>query len=144
MSREATTAKKERPRAATTSYTVRFRKRQRRRTRPHQEATTGRIPRVTRLLALAHKIDGMIRAGEIKNWAEAARLLGVTRARMTQIANLALLAPIIQEMILNLSPHEEGRHRVSEHDIRPLVRFVEWTMQHRAWPQLTRHNTSSS
>src|SRR5436309_368869 len=63
----------------------------------------GRVPRVTRLLALAHKIDGQIRSGEIRNWAEAARLVGVTRARMTQIAKLLLLAPKIQESILDLS-----------------------------------------
>ena len=61
---------------------------------------SGRIPRVTRLLALAHRIDGMIRERDLRDWAEAARLIGVTRARMTQIANLLLLAPELQERIL--------------------------------------------
>lgn len=63
-----------------------------------------RLPRVTRLLVLAHRIGGMIRAGEIRNWAEAARMAGVTRARMTQIANLTLLSPTIQDAILATSP----------------------------------------
>ena len=45
------------------------------------------------LLALAHQIDRMIRRGEIASLAEAARICGVTRARMTQITNLMLLAP---------------------------------------------------
>ncbi len=44
----------------------------------------GRVPRVTCLLALAHEIDGMVRSGEIRDWAEASHLVGVTQARMTQ------------------------------------------------------------
>ena len=64
MSKEAVAARRERTGAATASYCVQFKKRPRRRTRPHHEATIRRIPRVTRLLALAYKIDGMICAGE--------------------------------------------------------------------------------
>ena len=74
---------------------------------------TGRIPRATRMLALAHKIDGMIRTGELRDLADAARAIGVTRARMTQIANLLLLAPEIQEAILDLPPVTNGRDPVS-------------------------------
>ena len=45
-------------------------------------APTGRVPRVVQLLALAHKIDGMIRNGELDDLAEAARRLNLTRARI--------------------------------------------------------------
>jgi len=89
----------------------------------------GRIPRVTRLLALAHRIEGMIRTGKLKDWAEAARLIGITRARMTQIINLLLLAPAIQEVILFLSPTEEGRDNLSENDLRAIVARVNWRQQ---------------
>ena len=63
-------------------------------------APTGRVPRVARLLALAHRIDRMVHDGEIRNLSEAARRLGLTRARVTQVMNLLLLAPEIQEAIL--------------------------------------------
>ncbi len=89
----------------------------------------GRVPRVMRLLAFAHKIDRMIRSGEIRDWAEAARLVGVTRARMTQIARLILLAPKIQEWILNLSNVTRGPDPVSERTLRIAAAQVDWQRQ---------------
>src|SRR5713226_5996272 len=91
--------------------------------------SVGRIPRVTRLLALAHRIDMMIRSGEIRDWAEAARLAGVTRARMTQIAKLLLLAPRIQERILNLSNVTRGPDLITERALRPVATQVDWQRQ---------------
>ena len=108
---------------------MQFHKRPRRRNQRQQEPTVGRIPRVTRLLALAHKIDGMIRTGEIKDWAEAARLVGVTRARMTQIANLFLLAPDVQESVLCSPPDCRRQSQVTERALREIVALVNWSEQ---------------
>lgn len=132
MSRAAA-ARRTRPCATTASYTVHFQKRSRRRTPQHQEPTVGRIPRVTRSLALAHKIHGMIRAGEIKDWAEAARIIRVTRARMTQIANLLLLAPSIQEEIVDLTSLTSGVQSLAEHGLRSIAANAEWCNQKIAW-----------
>lgn len=129
MSREATAAKRTCPHAATASYTVQFQKRSGHRTQRHQEPTAGRVPRVTHLLALAHKIDGMIRAGEIKDLAETARLLGVTRARITQIVNLTLLAPGIQESILFLGDDDAKRMQRFERDLRIVLSEADWRKQ---------------
>ena len=90
---------------------------------------SGRIPRVTRLLALAHRIEGMIRTGELKDWAEASRLIEVTRARMTQIANLLLLAPEIQEVILVLLRNKNSLDSVSDRPLRPILIVNDWTQQ---------------
>ena len=129
MTRKATAARRARPCAASASYTVHFHKQPRRPIQHQQDPTAGRVPRVTRLLALAHKIDGMIRSGEIRGWAEAARLIGVTRARMTQIANLLLLAPEIQEAILYLPMALKGRARVTEHNLREIAQRSDWVDQ---------------
>jgi len=104
---------------------------QRPKTAPQKERSdqAGRVPRVARLLALAHRIDGNIRSGEIRDWADAARLLGVTRGRMTQIANLLLLAPEIQEAILELLPVISGQDPVSERVLRGVAARVEWQSQ---------------
>jgi len=59
-----------------------------------------RIPRITRLMALAIKFQDMIDRGEVRDYAELARLGFVTRARVTQIMNLTLLAPGVQEELL--------------------------------------------
>jgi hypothetical protein len=59
-----------------------------------------RVPRTARLLALAHKFQGMLDRGEVESMADLARLGRVSRARITQIMDLLLLAPEIQEELL--------------------------------------------
>ena len=131
-------------RSPRTTYTTNFKKRQQKRSGASQDTSVGRIPRVTRLLALAHKIDGAIRSGEIRDWARAARLVGVTRARMTQIANLLLLAPEIQEKILTLSSILEGRDSITERDTREAASHMDWRTQAVAWRSLRENSGDPS
>ena len=70
--------------------------------RPTEPLTEGRQPRVSRLMALAHHLEQLVTSGQVKDYAELARLGRVTRARISQIMNLLLLAPDIQEEILFL------------------------------------------
>ena len=93
----------------------------------------GRVPRITRLMALAIKIDGLIAAGAITSQADAARLGHVSRARMTQIMNLLLLAPDIQEQILNLPRVKRGHDPIRETHLRPLVGEIDWNDQRALW-----------
>ena len=60
-----------------------------------------RIPRITRLMALAIKFQEMVDRGEVRDYADLARLGYVSRARLTQIMNLLLLAPDLQEVLLS-------------------------------------------
>ena len=53
----------------------------------------GRLPRVSRLLALAHRLDELVRTGVVADYATLAELAYVSRARISQITNLLLLAP---------------------------------------------------
>ena len=55
--------------------------------------------RAARMLALAHHVERQIEDGTIPGYAAAARALGVTRARVTQLMNLLLLAPELQARI---------------------------------------------
>src|ERR1700722_7653073 len=68
----------------------------------------GKLPRVTRLMALAIKLQELVDRGEVRDFAELATLGYVTRARMTQIMNLLNLAPEIQEQILLLPTTKHG------------------------------------
>jgi hypothetical protein len=71
-----------------------------------------RVSRTARLLALAYHVERQIEAGAIKDYAEAAIRLGVTRARMTQVVNLQWLPIEVQERILaGLSQMSERRSR---------------------------------
>lgn len=89
----------------------------------------GRVPRITKLMALAIKFDQMIRDGVVKDQAELARLGFVTRARMTQIMNLLNLAPDIQVTVLDLNPVEAGKDEVTERQIRHIAELADWRKQ---------------
>jgi predicted XRE-type DNA-binding protein len=60
----------------------------------------GTAERLARRLALAVWIERKIEAGELEDYAHAARVLGVTRARVSQVAGLALLPAAEQNRIL--------------------------------------------
>jgi hypothetical protein len=98
--------------------------------------TPGRVPRVARLLALAHRLERLVRTGVVKDYAEAARLGHVTRARISQIMSLLYLAPDIQEMILFLPRIERGRDWIVLHELLPIAAAADWTKQRRIWRRL--------
>jgi len=98
----------------------------------------GKVPRVARLMALAIKIDDLVRRGEIADYAEAARLGHVTRARMSQIMNLINLAPDIQEQILLLSPTNSGADSFGERELRPIADRRDWAEQRRMWKEVAK------
>jgi len=95
--------------------------------------TKGTIPRVSRLLALAHHIQELIDTGQVKDLAEVARRGHVSRARVTQIMNLLLLAPDIQEEILFLPWTTEGGDIVTERAVRTVIGDPSFVNQRHVW-----------
>jgi hypothetical protein len=96
-------------------------------------ATAGRVPRVSRIMALAIRFDGLIRDGVVKDQAELARLGHVSRARLSQIMDLLCLAPDIQEAVLFLPAVDRGREAILEKNLRPVAAVPSWTKQRRMW-----------
>jgi DNA invertase Pin-like site-specific DNA recombinase len=103
---------------------------------PGQHAAARRLPRLTRLLALAVKCEGLVRSGAIPDYAELARRGWVTRARITQIMNLLHLAAPIQEEILHWPAGTSERDPVSERGLRRLTRIPSWSKQLELWREL--------
>lgn len=54
-------------------------------------------PRQARLLALAHRWQRLLDEGQIESQAEIARMMGISKARVSQILDLALLPPSVQK-----------------------------------------------
>ncbi len=79
--------------------------------------------RIARMLALAYFVERRIEAGEIKDYAEAARRLGVSRARISQVVDLVNLAPGLQDRILN------GKITIAERNLRGVLRDPLWKRQ---------------
>lgn len=96
----------------------------------------GRVPRVSKLMALAIKFDRLIREGAVRDFAEIARLGHVTRARVTQIMNLLHLAPDIQEEILFLPRITKGDDPIVERHLRPIIKLLDWRDQRRRWREM--------
>lgn len=97
--------------------------------RQPREKVGPRIPRISKLMALAIKMRGMVDRGEVRDYAELARLAQVTRARITQIMNLNLLAPELQEWLLFLERAEAGRDAITLKDIQGSCLEANWKSQ---------------
>jgi hypothetical protein len=84
-------------------------------------------------MALAIKFQDMVDRGELRDYADLARLGYVTRARITQIMNLLNLAPDIQEEILFLPRNGVGTAATAERNLRRLTAVVSWNRQGNMW-----------
>lgn len=91
-----------------------------------------RIPRIARLMALAMKFQQMVDRGEVRDYADLARLGYVSRARITQIMNLLSFAPDIQKDLLFASSDAPA-----ERSLRHVISEIHWTEQRNLWEQLT-------
>jgi len=100
------------------------------------QASSGRAPRVTCLLALAHRFEELVRSGEMRNYSDIARLGHVSRARISQILKLLTLAPSIQEHLLFLPSSIAAYEAIHERDLRKLMREPRWDRQRELFARL--------
>lgn len=99
-------------------------------------AQAGRIPRISRLMAVAIRLEHLLLTGQVSDVTELARLGHVTQPRMSQILNLALLAPDIQEELLFLPRVETGKPTIHEKMLRPVSAEMDWEKQREMWRAL--------
>lgn len=90
---------------------------------------------IARRIALAHHLNALIERGELRDQADAARRLGISAARATQICDLALLDPTIQAAVLLGQCEPRDRH------LREVGRHAFWNDQRRAFLALFPHAT---
>ena len=87
-----------------------------------------RPARVALMLALAHKIAAAIASGQLRDQADAAHRLDLTRARVTQLLALLALAPDLQERVLFLEA-VDGIEPLTERALRFATRATSWEDQ---------------
>ena len=87
------------------------------------------MPRVSRLMALAIKVERLVQEGEFRNHRALAEAGQISRARLSQIMRLTDLAPSIQEELLFLPKTIAGPDRISEKALRPVARSLDWDIQ---------------
>lgn len=96
----------------------------------------GRLPRITRYMALAIYYEDLIRKGHVHDYAEIATLGHVTRARVTQIMNLRLLASDIQEELITMDRVIKGRDSLSLRHMQAIALDPSWINQRNYWTSL--------
>ena len=94
---------------------------------------TGRTPRISRLVALAHRFEALLANGTVQTYRELAELGHVSRPRLTQIMRLAQLAPDIQEQLLFLPSTMRGADLVFERQLRSVADVMDWNEQRRLY-----------
>jgi hypothetical protein len=97
-----------------------------------------RPAKVAQQLALAHHLQAAIDRGAITDRADVARKLGLTRARVTQLLDLLLLAPDIQMAVLQLEA-VDGAEPMAERTLRAVARAGTWVEQRSAWSDCACH-----
>jgi len=102
----------------------------------------GRIPRVSRLMALAIKFERLVREGTVHSYRELAEAGQISRARMSQIMHLSDLAPEIQEELLFLPKTTTGPDRYTEKQLRQVARSIDWEWQKRQFRALGEHTAN--
>jgi hypothetical protein len=95
-----------------------------------------RPARVAQMLALAHRIRAMVDGGGASDQADAARILGLTPPRVSQLLAMTSLAPDIQEEILHLEAVDGVEPRLTERRLRPLTRELSWEVHRWKWAAL--------
>jgi hypothetical protein len=91
-----------------------------------------RPAKVAQQLALAHHLQNAIDRGAVADRTTIALRLGVTKARITQLLDLTLLAPDIQELVLAMEA-VDGVEPMSERALRTIAQIREWREQRRRW-----------
>lgn len=115
----------------------RGRRRMRKGGRPESpDIEEGRVPRISRLMALAINFDGLIRQGVATDYSDIAGLGGVSHARISQVMNLLNLAPDIVEELLLLPKVATGHSPISEQMLRPIASEIDWAAQREMWHHL--------
>jgi hypothetical protein len=104
--------------------------------KPARAAVTAATP-IARMLALAHHVERLVEDGKLKDYADAARRLGMCKSHVTHIMALLQLAPGLQESIVT------GRLMTIEQALRPICRERDWKVQEQLTSKMWRDAPSS-
>jgi hypothetical protein len=114
-------------------FTVDVRAKAKARPKPKPPRASGVVP-IVRALVLAHQIETAIQEGRAADYADVARQMGVTRARVTQIVALRYLAPDIQAFLLDADAR--SLKGIGEHTLRPVTQELDWPRQRHVFQRI--------
>ena len=84
-------------------------------------------------MALAIKFEQLLKDGSVRDYADLARLGSVSRARITQIMNLRLLAPRIHEQLIFHERVQSSEDDTQLRDLQSVALEADWGRQGDLW-----------
>jgi len=99
----------------------------------HKEVEIDKEPRVRRNLILAHQLQHLMDTGRIKSMKQASEWLGLSEIRISQVLNILLLSPQLQEEILSLD--NTLISQIPEYKLRPILNEILWEKQRELWSE---------
>ena len=93
-----------------------------------EETVPDKVSPLARMLALAHRYQGLIDSGEVYDQSELARKIKLSRNRVSQILSLTLLGPGIQGQILG-----GELDNLSTRDLLGVAQQASWEKQRLRW-----------
>jgi hypothetical protein len=94
-----------------------------------EQQACGRVPRVSRLMALALRFQDLLSQGSVRNHAQLAELGRVSRVRVSQILMLTNLAPRFNRPCSCFAKTMRARNRITERSLRGIAKLVDWDAQ---------------
>jgi hypothetical protein len=96
--------------------------------------------RVARMLAVAHIMKQKLESGEFTDLDRLAAAAGFSKARVSQLLDLTLLAPDIQEELL-FAEQLPGRDPIHERSLRSVLRNLAWSQQRKVYSAQWQRNS---
>ena len=95
--------------------------------------------RLSRLMALAIRFEDMLQSGEVVDYSELASRYGVDRGRISRVMHLRLLAPDLQEALLDAPTMPDT---LSLKHVLPVCKIDSWRKQRAAFDELVANQKS--
>lgn len=93
---------------------------------PEFQPRPEKVSAAARALALGHRIVKAVETGEVRDFSDAARRMGISQPRVSMLVGLTFLAPDIQEAALH---SREAGTNLGFHHILKSSRLPDWTEQ---------------
>ena len=104
----------------------------------HKEEEITKEPQIRNTLILAHQIQQLVDEGKIKHPRKTCKWLNLSVTRMDQVMNTLFLCPTIQDEILSMDT--PAIKTITEFNVRPLLKEVDWDDQLSQWQTLITNN----
>jgi len=96
---------------------------------PKKKETPGKVPTVSRMMALAIFYEQLIKDGKIKSVSDIGRLENVSQQRVSQIMSLLYLSPKLQEKLLSLPRQYRNSCRIPTEQCIQIAKIIDFERQ---------------